>query len=79
MTALLEQVFREAEQMPEEAQDAIAARWLAELEDEKDWTESFEKTTDDQWERMAAMVRRDIAAGKTTAADHSFSDANPRK
>jgi len=44
-------------------------RLLADLADELTWTARFAATTDDQWDRMAAMVRRDIAAGDTTDAD----------
>lgn len=39
------------------------ARLLAELEDEQGWKAQFESTTDDQWDRIADMVRQEIAAG----------------
>ena len=41
---------------------AIAARLLAELEDERAW-KAYEATTDDQWDRLAQMVHQEIAAG----------------
>jgi hypothetical protein len=50
--------------LPTDEQDAIAARLLAEMEDEQTWKAQFESTTDDQWERMAEMVRQEIAAGE---------------
>jgi len=65
MTKLLQQVIAEIEKLPEDAQDAIAARLLADLADEKEWAARFAVTTDAQWDRMAAMVRREIAAGDT--------------
>jgi hypothetical protein len=49
--------------LPADEQDAIAARLLAEMEDEQRWKAQFESTTDDQWDRMAEMVRQEIAAG----------------
>jgi len=57
MTDLLEQAIAAIEKLPEDIQNAIAARLLAELADEKAWLERFESTTDAQWDRMAEMVR----------------------
>ena len=65
MTKLLEQVVAEIEKLPKDTQDAIAAHLLADLTDEQAWLAHFAATTDAQWERMAAMVRREIAAGDT--------------
>lgn len=72
MTTLLERAIAEVEKMPEDAQEAIAARILADLADDNEWTARFEATTDAQWDRMAAMVRRDIAAGDTAPLDEVF-------
>jgi hypothetical protein len=69
MTTLLQQAVAEAEKLAADMQDAIASRILAEIEDERKWTESFAKTTDDQWRRMADQVRRDIVEGKTVPLD----------
>jgi len=63
MTELLEQAIAAIEKLPEDIQNAIATRLLAELADEKAWMERFESTTDVQWDRMAEMVRREIADG----------------
>ena len=60
MTKLLQQVIAEIEKLPAEQQDAIAARFLAQLQDEQKWETRFTATTDDQWDRMAAMVRQEI-------------------
>jgi hypothetical protein len=49
--------------LPADEQNAIAARLLAEMEDEQRWKSQFESTTDDQWDRMAEIVRQEIAAG----------------
>jgi hypothetical protein len=46
--------------IPRSTQDAIASRFLAELQDEQKWEALFVSTTDDQWDRMAAMVRQEI-------------------
>ena len=61
MTTRLQQAFSEAEKLPADAQDAIAARLLAEIEDERAWTARFDATTEDQWDRIAAEARRDAA------------------
>ena len=60
MTKLLEQAVAEIEKLPEETQDAIAARLLADLADEQDWAVRFAETSEDQWEQMVALVRREI-------------------
>lgn len=61
MTQLLKQVVTEIEKLSDDAQDAIAAQLLSELEDELAWEASFAATTDAQWERMGAKVRKEIA------------------
>jgi len=63
MTELLERVIAQLKTLPADEQDAIAARLLAELEDEQVWKAQFEATTDDQWDHIAEMVRKEIAAG----------------
>ena len=65
MTRLLEQAIAQIEKLPEDAQDAIAAQLLAEVIDEEEWAARFAATTDEQWDRMAAMAREEITAGRT--------------
>jgi hypothetical protein len=72
MTNLLQQAIAEIQKLPAEQQDAIASRLLAELKDEQRWTEQFESTTDEQWDRLAEMVRQEIASGETTPLDEVF-------
>lgn len=72
MTELLRRVIAELEQLPDEQQDVIAARLLAELKDEQAWATRLEATTNQQWERLAAMVRQDIANGETVPLDEVF-------
>lgn len=72
MTPLLQQAIAAIEQLPTDKQDAIAQRILADLADDARWDESFRATTDDQWDRMAAAVRRDIAAGNTHPLEDVF-------
>ena len=47
-------------------------RLLAELEDERAWKASFEATTNEQWDRLAAMVRQEITAGEIAPLDDVF-------
>ncbi|MBW4695268.1 MAG: hypothetical protein KME27_26255 [Lyngbya sp. HA4199-MV5] len=72
MTELLQQVIAQIQKLSPDQQDAIAARFLAELQDEQKWETSFAATTDDQWDQMAAMVRQEIAAGETVPLDEVF-------
>jgi phage I-like protein len=72
MTELLRQAIAQIEKLPPDQQDAIAARLLAELQDEQKWETRFAATTDEQWDRMAAMVRQEIAKGETISLDEVF-------
>ena len=72
MTQLLDEAITQLKQLPEDLQNAIASRLLAEIEEEQQWTARFESTTDEQWEAMAAQVRAEIARGDTTPLDEVF-------
>ncbi|MGB3296859.1 MAG: hypothetical protein WBA76_01225 [Phormidesmis sp.] len=72
MTELLQQAIAQIQQLPPDQQDAIAARFLAELQDNQQWEARFAATTDDQWDRMAVMVREEVAKGETTPLDEVF-------
>ena len=72
MTTLLQRAVAEVEKLPAEDQDAIAARLLAEVDDERQWDARFASTTDDQWDRLVAEVRRDVAEGGTLPLDDVF-------
>jgi hypothetical protein len=69
MTELLQQAITQIQQLPNDQQDAIAVRFLAELQDEQEWETSFAATTDNQWDRMAATVRQEISRGETVSLD----------
>ena len=68
MTQLLEKAFLEAQRLTDDEQDALAARLLADIQDEKAWEARF-ASTQDQLERWADKVREDIAAGRVTQCD----------
>lgn len=78
MTKLLEQAIQEIEKLPEDAQNAIAARLLADLADEQSWAAQFAATSNAQWDNMAAMVRKEIADGNTTPLDDVFPSRRSR-
>ena len=79
MTSLLRHALTEAEKLPAEDQDAIASRLLAEVEDERQWAARFAATTDEQWDHLAAEVRRDVATRGTRTLDDVFPpDVPPR-
>ena len=69
---LLQRAIAVLEKLPEDEQNAIAARLLAEIEDEQAWEASFEATTDAQWDRLAASVRQEIATGDTAPLEEVF-------
>ena len=77
MTSRLRQALVEAEKLPEEDQDSIASRLLAEVEDERGWAARFAATTDDQWDRMIAEARQDIATRGTRPLDEVFPPDEP--
>ena len=60
MTPLLEHAVAEAACRSDAEQDAIAARILAEIDDERAWDRAFDATTDAQWDRLAALARSGI-------------------
>jgi hypothetical protein len=72
MTTLLQRAVAEVEKLPPEDQDAIAVRLLAEVVDERQWDTRFASTTNDQWDRLVAEVRRDVAEGGTLPIDDVF-------
>jgi hypothetical protein len=72
MTELLERAIAQLKTLPSNEQDSLAAILLAEMESERIWKDKFESTTDDQWQRMADMVRQEIAAGDTTPLTDVF-------
>ena len=73
MTDLLQQVVSEIQKLPADQRDAIAARILTDLKDEQAWTERFEATTDEQWDRLAEATRKEIAVGDTAPINDVFS------
>ncbi|AFZ37493.1 hypothetical protein Sta7437_4015 [Stanieria cyanosphaera PCC 7437] len=72
MTKLLQQVIAQIEKLPPDKQDEIASRLLAELQEEERWDTRFAATTDEQWDRMAAIVREEIDKGETVPLDEVF-------
>jgi len=72
MTSLLRHALAEAEKLPTEDQDAIASRLLAEVDDERQWAARFAATTDDQWDRLVAEMRRDVETHGTRPLEKAF-------
>jgi hypothetical protein len=68
MTYMLDQAILAARTLPDAEQDAIAASILAEIEDERRWTETFERSP----EFLAELAREALAehrAGRTLPLD----------
>jgi len=61
MTRLLQQALAEIEKLSAGEQDAIAARILEEIADERRWDEAFARSQD-QLGRMAERVRQEVLA-----------------
>jgi hypothetical protein len=72
MTKLLEEMISQIHQLSPEEQDAIASRFLTELQDEQKWKSRFTATTDNQWDEMATMVRQEIAISETVPLSEIF-------
>lgn len=64
MTELLKKAFEAVSKLPPEHQDAIAARMLLELEDEKRWDAAF-AGSQDKLARMADEAIKEFKAGRT--------------
>ncbi|MCE2432556.1 MAG: hypothetical protein J4F29_06450 [Candidatus Latescibacteria bacterium] len=79
MADLLEQVVAEIQKLPQDQRDAIAVRILTDLKDDQAWTERFEATTDEQWDRLVESARKEIAAGDTVPLDDVFSVDQPQQ
>lgn len=73
----LQRAIEELAKLPEDEQNTIAARLLAELEDEQAWAAQFDATTDDQWDRMATLVRQEISTGNTTPLEDILPKIDP--
>lgn len=68
MTQLLEKAFRAAQALPEDEQDALAASILADLEDERRWSEAFARSPD-VLSTLADEARAEHRAGRTLPLD----------
>ncbi len=66
---LLQQAISELEKLPTEDQNALAARWLTEIKDEQRWAAKFASTTDEQWDKLAELVKQEIADGVAMSLD----------
>ncbi|NUM54695.1 MAG: hypothetical protein HUU46_13705 [Candidatus Hydrogenedentes bacterium] len=65
MTELMQKALGEIEKLSIAEQDAIAERILTELTADQTWNALFAKTTDEQWQKMAARVDEQVREGKT--------------
>jgi hypothetical protein len=72
MTSLLQKAIAAIESLSTEDQDAIAARLLAEVEDERIWEQKFQATTNEQWDRLAEQARQEIAEGNLLPLEDLF-------
>lgn len=68
MTQLLEKAFRAAEALPEAEQDALATSILADLEDERRWSDAFARSAD-TLSTLADEARAEHRAGRTLPLD----------
>lgn len=49
------------------------------VEDEQEWTERFEATTEEQWTRIAEKARKDIAAGDLISLEDFLAKKTPER
>jgi hypothetical protein len=72
MTQLLQQALAEIEKLPVDTQNAVAARILSDLGDDRAWAASFESTHAEQWDLLAALAREEISGGETIPLEDVF-------
>lgn len=60
------------EKLPLDEQDAVSERIAAELTDDAEWDARFDATTEEQWDKMEEMVRREIAMGNSAPIENAF-------
>ncbi len=72
MMTLLEQLLEKTSQLPSEEQEALARRWLQELEDEHIWEGKLTATSDEAWGKMAARIERAIENGGSEPLEALF-------
>ena len=70
MTRLLEKAFTRASELPDEDQDALAKRLLAEIESEKRWDELFARSQDEMGQ-LADKALAEHRQGETQRLDPS--------
>jgi hypothetical protein len=68
MTDLLEKAFQAAQALPEPMQDELAASILADIDDERIWSESFARSAD-RLEELAREAPAEHRAGRTLPLD----------
>ena len=77
MSTLLDQAWDELKRLPEEEQEAFARDLLEMIRSERRWDQLFQDPRSDAlFDRMAAKVRGDIDAGRTTGGDPSDTNAS---
>jgi hypothetical protein len=69
MTAILEKAVSAVIKAPPEVQNTIGQLILAELQDGRRRQQAFDQTSDAEWDRIAEMVRAQIASVKTESLD----------
>lgn len=60
------------EKLPPDEQDAVSERIAAELTDDAEWDDRIDATTEEQWDKMEEMVRREIAMGNSVPLEDAF-------
>ena len=78
MRELLQRAIAEIEKLPAEEQDVVAARILAELDDEQRWSARFNATSDKAWDRISELARNEIRSGETIPLDDVFPPDSPQ-
>jgi hypothetical protein len=75
MPANMSQVLEELKDLPPDAQAALVDEFLAMIRSERKWDASFaDPRSEALFDRMAAKVRADIAAGRTSEGEPADRD-----
>ena len=73
----LQRTIVDLETLLGDEQNATAVCLLAVLADEQAWAAQFDAATDEQWDRLAESVRREISSGYTTSLEDVFPNFDP--
>ena len=72
MSTLVNNLITRLKQKSPEKQEALASKFLSEMDDEEKWEQAFNQTTEKQWAKLADDIKNRIDNEKLFLADDVF-------